>query len=80
MGSVELLVLLFVVVAIFFLVMLKRSRLALRYRDASENEGSWLNRRAAHYLRKRGLLEILILVAGAAVIVFVQFKWGIRLL
>jgi hypothetical protein len=79
MGSLILFALLVVVIGLLFLVALRKSGLASQYRDESENEGPWLERRAARYLRKRSLLEALFIVAGAAVLIFIQFKWGVGL-
>lgn len=79
MESLILLALLIVVIGALLIFMLRNSKTALRFRDASENEGSWVDRKAAHYLRKLSLLEIVAIVVVGAVLVFIQVKFGVRL-
>ncbi len=68
-----------IIIGALLIFIIRTSTAARRYRNASEMQGSWKDRKAAHYLRKLSLLEVVAIVVVAAVVIFIDFKFGIRL-
>lgn len=74
-----LLVLLAVVIGGMLIFAILNSKEEHRNRDASETEDSWIDRKVAHYFRKLSLLEVVAMIIGGGVLIFVQVEFGVRL-
>ena len=70
-----------IVVAIggLLIYVLRSSSAALRYRDASETEGSWIDRKAAYYLRALSLREVVWIIVGGCVLLFIGVEFDVWL-
>jgi hypothetical protein len=61
---------------ILILIVIRKSRIGARYRNASELEGSLVQRVGAKYFRDRSWSEIVVLVGAPILWVAIIYVWG----
>ena len=63
-------------IGVVALTLIRWSKIRRRYRDASETEGSAIDRLGAHYFRKRDTLELITLAAAPVLFLLILYIWG----